>query len=325
MENLNITEFTQNLLEIDNTAVVIGHINTDYDSICSSLSLTLALNKINKKAKILLTKDAYVLVKRASIHIPFKNRAKQIETNITAILMDMNSSYRAGEYEQVFLNAKVKANIDHHNNNQLEADFKFVDSKSGANCENVYKIILKLEDLTGNKILNKKIARLLLMGIITDTCNIDKSSNPTQTKQIVAELKKYYKNIEELANLVYLSLNKEQEKLLEHSLKSKQTFNFLSYYNVDCTNNFQNLIHNDFGRVLARITELDNSTIIIYEQKFSDHSLWEFRSSDIENYPVNEIALTLGGGGHKNASGATITDKTGEQVVKEFLSYFNKQ
>jgi nanoRNase/pAp phosphatase (c-di-AMP/oligoRNAs hydrolase) len=49
------------------------------------------------------------------------------------------------------------------------------------------------------------------------------------------------------------------------------------------------------------------------------------RSKDIENYPVNEIALSLGGGGHKNASGATITDKTSEEVANYFVNYFQNK
>lgn len=326
LNDKTLLEFVDKLIKIDKPIYLIGHINTDYDSIGSCCCLANALNSIGKNAMVVIGKDAEILLKNENITYfdSILTHSLPIETNsYCAILMDMNSSYRAGEFEKDYLRASIKVNVDHHNNNNLMADFKFVDSKSGANCENVLKITLILENMFKKQILNKDICSMLCLGIITDTCDIVNSSNIIQTKWAMNEINKYNVDAKELAERVYYSLDKNQELILKNALSNKKEFNKLSYYFVNC-NDFANLnlIHNDYAKILSQICNEDKNPIVVFEQKFDGYSVWEFRSNDIINFPVNEIALTLGGGGHKNASGATISNLNGFQVVDEFLKYF---
>lgn len=329
--NKEIVNFTSNLLNVDLPIYILGHINTDYDSVGSCLTICHILNKLNKQAKVILAEDGKILFDRANIN-DYKTYIFNEDVNTlnnkeyVCLLMDMNTTARASNFEQVVSGAKYLINIDHHNNNNLPAKFKFVDDKSGANCENVLKIALQAEKQTNIKILDKDFCSFLAMGIITDTCNIEKSSNLKQTLWAVDIIKPYVSDINQIANKVYNQLNKEQQQILEKALPTKKVYNFISCYSVNhdwfCN---LNLIHNDYAMALARITDIDSNTVILFEQKMDGYSVWEFRSKDIETYPINQIALNLGGGGHKNASGATILNKTTEQVVNEFLSFFKNK
>lgn len=326
LENKSLITFVNNLANINIPMYFIGHINTDYDSIGSCCCLAYALNKIGKQTYVVVGNDAKILLKDQN-NTYFDGFLTENIVNDTnsycAVLMDMNSTYRAGGYEKDYLKATIKVNIDHHDNNNMTADYKFVDSKSGANCENVLKIILLLEKKFGIKILSKDICSMLCLGIITDTCDIVNSSNITQTRWAIQKIEEFKINVQEIAQNVFYSLNKNQEKILSKALLNKQTYNFLSYYYVNCKDFEQlNLIHNDYAKILSNICSNDNNKVIVFEQRFEDHSVWEFRSCDIQKYPVNEIALKLGGGGHKNASGATITNLNSKEVINEFLNYF---
>ena len=315
------------LLKVDTPIYIIGHLNSDYDSICSSLCLAHALNKMGKKAKVYFTKEAFVLLNR--INIGKLKDVIETDTNIqnpySAILVDMNTTARAGVYEHLFLNANTKINIDHHDNNNIVANFKFVDEKAGANCENVYKIIKEFEKIKNIKITNNKISNLLALGIITDTSDIVKSSNLAQTQQIVNELKEYGVNFEKLAKKYYYSLTPFQKELYKIVVKSKKTEDFITMFYVDTRKLKEEFIHHDFVFVLTELMKHNENTITIFEQEYDGFSIWEFRSEDVKNYPVNEIAVMLGGGGHKNASGATIKNKTSQEVMETFLNYFKKE
>lgn len=322
-EKLNI--LTDFLLQLDTQIFINGHINTDYDSICSGTCLTYLLNKIGKKATMLFSFDAKILydrIKQNDFDDFISTQFNKPTTDYVGIVVDMNATYRAS-FEKMFLDAKVKINIDHHDNNKLVCDVKYVDENAGANCENILKLALILEHKTGKKLLNKYFCELLSMGIITDTSNIIKSSNLEQTEWAINILKSYGVNIQEIANKVYLNLNKEQNIIYEKTIKSKQTFDYISYYHIDEADLKNiNAIHNDYSMVLSKIIKNDTNPIILYEQRKDNESIWEFRSNDIVNLPINEIALQLGGGGHKNASGVT-TNKKPLEIINAFLEYFN--
>lgn len=310
------------LINLKNRIYLIGHINTDYDSICSCLSMAYCLQKLNKDVKILLTEDAKVLLRNANITISnpiFESEIPQEKENYSAILMDMNTTKRAGSYEEFYLNAKVKINIDHHHNNKIIADAKFVDQNAGANCENIFKIIQQIEKEKDVKILNREICYLLSIGIITDTCNLSSSTNMEQTKNIIHILQENNVNIKEVAQKYYLTLTSKQEKLLNLALKSMEKIQNVSYYGVDCSKLKEKFIHNDFAIVLNQITNKDKNTYILFEQKFNGYSVWEFRSSNGKHFPVNEIATSIGGGGHAHASGATVYNCNKDDVINLFL------
>ena len=336
MENLELNKYINDkglnkladfLLEIKSPIYVNGHVNTDYDSICSGVLLAYLLNSLGKKATMLFSFDAKILydrVKQDDYDNFISTTFTQPNINYTGILVDMNSTYRAS-FEDMFLKANTKINIDHHDNNQMECDIKYVDENAGANCENILKLALILEKKTNKKLINKYFCDLLCMGIVTDTCNIVKSTNLEQTEWAINIIKSFGVNSEEIANLVYLNLNAEQLEIFEKTIDSKQVYDYISYYIIEEKILKSDVIHNDYTMVLSRITKIDLSPVVLYEQRKENESVWEFRSNDIKTFPVNEIALILGGGGHKNASGATITDKSPKQVVEAFLKYFKNR
>ena len=336
MENLELDKYINDkelnrladfLLDIKNPIYVNGHINTDYDSICSGVLLAYLLNSVGKKATMLFSFDAKILydrVKQDDYDDFISTTFSAPKTDYTGILVDMNSTYRAS-FEDMFLNAQTKINIDHHDNNKMECDIKYVDENAGANCENILKLAIILEKKTGKKLINSYFCKLLSMGIITDTSNIVKSTNLEQTEWAINIIKSFDVDTDEIANLVYLNLNNEQLEIFEKTIDSKKVYDYISYYFIEENNLKNDVIHNDYAMVLSRIIKIDSNPIVLYEQRKDNESIWEFRSNDIKKFPVNEIALMLGGGGHKNASGATITDKSPKQVVEAFLKYYKNR
>ena len=123
MENLELDKYINDkelnrladfLLDIKNPIYVNGHINTDYDSICSGVLLAYLLNSVGKRATMLFSFDAKILydrVKQDDYDDFISTTFSAPKNDYTGILVDMNSTYRAS-FEDMFLNAQTKINID---------------------------------------------------------------------------------------------------------------------------------------------------------------------------------------------------------------------
>lgn len=310
------TLLTDALKNIDNDVFIMGHINPDFDSIGSSVSLFLALKKLGKRAHILLDDNGIRLLRvchREDL-IPYVETTISAK-NYSAIFVDGNTLDRIGVFKNVFSNAVTKFNIDHHEKNNILCDYKFVDEKASANCENVFFILRKLG------LLDKEIAEFLFMGIVTDT-NCFSIELDENTFTIANELRKYgistSKIIKDVYSLKTLKSLKIQDKAM--SLLEKGAIYYIVMDMQD--NDFKDLSHNEIVSMVSNPSiSYDGIDVIAVMQKFNDKTVIEFRSAS-EDTPVDEIARMLGGGGHKSASGCTILSNDINGIKRKIDNYF---
>lgn len=162
------------LVEIKNAQniVIMAHEAPDGDAIGSSLAMALALKNMEKNVTILM-KDfpenfSYLegrdLIKECS----------EIEVYDMAIVLDCPNIKRVNsEFISYFENAKVKVQFDHHNKNDMFADYNVVNHVAPAASQ----ILVSSFEYLGIEI-TKQIGECLLTGIITDT-NGFRNSNVT--------------------------------------------------------------------------------------------------------------------------------------------------
>lgn len=208
--------------------------------------------------------------------------------------------------------------IDHHRTNEGWGKENLVD-ESAVSCTAVLYDFFEAEKIS----FDEKAAMALLTGLTTDTGFFIHIFNGRPLKiagdlidtyklnyqQIVFQIQKQL-NIEDvlfLGNaLSLLTINYEKKAaLLPIPYKSWINFGAAGENNYLLTGYLSSLNGTDFG-------------VLLIEEKPGKFRV-QFRSRDRE-FDVAAIAAKLGGGGHKNAAGATVFADTVDEAVNTILS-----
>lgn len=273
-----------------------GHKNTDYDSICSTLSLTIFLNKIGKKALMLLEEKDYDKLDWYS-NFNFIISEYNASDKYNFILLDSNRKSRLGIFEKYFDESNIKINIDHHEDNKNESDYIFVDENISSTSEIIFNLINEYEN-----IMDKDIATLLYAGIASDTNSFYKRVT-TNTMVVASELLKYNIDSTYIIKKVCKNMTLNESKILADMI-SNIKYDEFHYIVLDRNNELYkdidySVIFKKCASIIYEISDIEVLGLFLKELDGSISGL--FRSnSDID---VDKLATTLGGGGHKKASG----------------------
>lgn len=276
--------------------LISGHKNTDYDSIGSTLALTIFLNKIGKKAFMLLEEKDFC---KLDWYGKFDYIIKEYNTDqkYNFILLDSNRKSRLGIFEEYFDKSNIKINIDHHEDNKNESDYVFVDSDISSTCEIIFNLISIFENS-----IDKDIATLLYAGIATDTNCFYKRVTPS-TMKVASELLKYNIDNSYIIKNTCKNMSLEESKILIDMINNME-YDIFHYIIMDRKNSlYKNVDYNIiFKKCASIIYEIEDIKVLGIFLKELDGSISGlFRSNcDVD---VDELAIQLGGGGHKKASG----------------------
>jgi len=307
-------EFRDAFLGIDDHDVILvaGHTKSDYDSIGSSLALTRYLNKIGKKAFFLLEEKEYPKLGWYNYDYVI---SEYTGDDYVFVFLDSNRLNRLGPFENYFARAKKTFNIDHHEGNVVFADYKMVISEISATSEILYNLFGYFDVE-----IDKDIATLLYAGIVSDTYCFYQRVTP-DTFKIASDLLGYGIDSTAIIKDVYLDRTEAELKLLMHTIQNVK-FDGFHYVILDRSDDVvgdadYNVIYKKNISPVRNVKGVGLLLILLVEGGVT-HG--EFRSNC--DFDVAEIALILGGGGHKKASGF-ISDKKPEEIIKIVKEYFN--
>lgn len=295
---INYEELKKVIDNLPNDEVILlsGHMNTDYDSICSTLSLTMFLNKIGKKATMLLEeKDYDKLNWFNNFNFITNNYINNDKYNF--ILLDSNRKSRLGTFEKYFDKSNIKINIDHHEDNKMESTYTFVDKNISSTSEIIFNLIKQYENIIDNE-----IATLIYAGIASDTNSFYKRVTPN-TMNVCAELLKYNIDSVSIIKNVCKNMKLEEAKILADMI-NKIEYDGFHYIIMDRKNELYKEIDYSvmFKKCAAIIYEISDIEVLGLFLKELDGSISGLFRSNC-NIDVDKLAIKLGGGGHKKASG----------------------
>ena len=174
--NVTIKEMAKKLWEY-NEFRIIYHIRPDGDCICSSFALALALKSAGAKCEVAGQDEI------PRIHRNMTDKITQdILQNPVYIAVDSATPQRTG----TFSDSHFTFCIDHHRNNSVIADYKYVEEDCGACSEIIFKLIKAMEVP-----VTKEIADLLYTALVTDTMCFRTSDTSVQSFETAAELAKH--------------------------------------------------------------------------------------------------------------------------------------
>jgi phosphoesterase RecJ-like protein len=334
--NQNLPEFVKNLAEHTSKSsriIQFFHKSPDLDSIGSNLGFLNFIQKYNPDGEfIILSKDE----PSANIFIQLKNilgkklqilDPSEFDYRVGDLLIfidfpefsrtNNNKSYQLPEYVQI-------AVIDHHVSNLESKGLNYIDTSNLSASSIVYEI-LKFSNIE----IKKENFEFIIIGMLGDSGFFrHKDHKFVQSLQIIQDYCKTFGNEEYFKIIDNLESNKPLEeynlqKIYLNNLVYKNEFAYTSMtsdergesgvsHTFSETTNGASLIRNiEKTKFVFSVTQdLENPTLFNIS----------FRSCAGWNFPVRDMAIKLGGGGHLMAAGAQIESENINSAISLVLS-----
>lgn len=282
-------------IESYDTIVIARHIGVDPDALGAQLGL---------KHSIMLTfpnKKVFAIGSSSSKfrYFPKLDKLEQGLSNVLFIVVDTPDKKRvdASNFDSYSYSIKM----DHHPYIESFCDLEYIDDKASSASE----IILRFIKNSPLK-MNKEIAEMLFMGIVSDT-NRFLYNSPNSVFSLVSELLTEYElDTSKLYQNIYMRPLSEVRLQGYIAQNMIITNNGLAYIKI--TNDIMNQFGVDSGSAGNLINNFNN---------IEEVYVWVTISEDVKNNLVklnirsrgpivNQIAEKYHGGGHKFASGARV-------------------
>lgn len=210
-------------------------------------------------------------------------------------------------------------NIDHHQDPEDFADFRFWSTKAAATCELIFQLIVELGD---KSLIDKDIAECLYAGIMTDTGGFRHPNTTKNVHLVVAELLEFGADTAQISNLIYDSNSVNRLKFIGFAITRRLVVRediHTAYFVISKKDlkKYQSQTGDTEGLVNYALS-LDGIKLAALFSEREDGIKISFRSSS--DVTVNKFAATyFNGGGHKNASGGKSA-----QSLKDTVERFEK-
>jgi phosphoesterase RecJ-like protein len=291
------------------------HRNPDLDSIGSATALYQVLINMGKKVSLVCPHEIpenFKFLKGAdSVEtVDFTNWAGKPRPYDLFLILD------SGSYDVVTGDKKIKIPdvkkiiIDHHRTNNWE-DFKLLDIAASSTSEVIYQMLLDWEIN-----IDQDIATSLFSGIAGDTVFFKYEQNAKKTFRIATELLDLGANKDKLVDQAFDSFDFILVQMMGEFLRKIEKGNGFIYSIMDHKTFVKFGAHRGAREIVANLFarsvkgyDFGIMAVEYEKEKFAV----SFRSKSTD---VSIIAKRFGGGGHKNAAGATISG-TLDQVTKQ--------
>lgn len=290
-------------IESYNTIVIARHIGADPDALASQLGL-------RESIKLTFpTKKVYAVGASSARFKYFPKLDKQEEFK-DALLIVVDTPDKKRVDINSLDNFKYKIKIDHHPFVEEFCNIEhIVDTSSSAS-----ELILDLINETPLKI-NKKIARILFMGIASDTERFLFNTSSELLIKVANIIKTYDLDIEKLYNNVFkrpISEVRLQGYIAQNMLVTENGVAYI-FISDDVMKSF-GVDAGSAGNLINNFSNIENILVRVFFSEDVKNKLIKIniRSS---GPVINGIAEKYNGGGHKFASGIRLTDPTNLKKV----------
>lgn len=221
-----------------------------------------------------------------------------------AIILDCGDMHRTGPALTAFLPSIASINIDHHVATPAYASlYNWIDPSMAATGQMV-SYIAKAAGIA----LEGPLAENLFVAIVTDTGSFSHNNTSATVLRLAAEMLDNGLDVatlrENMENRLSLSgLRLQGELMTRFTLHSAGRVAFVLVTQDDFTR--YNATKDDVDGIINRLRQV-RGVIIAAVLREDNPQLCKLSLRSSGNINVRSIAATMGGGGHKNASGATI-------------------
>ena len=300
-----------NLIKYSESILILTHKHPDGDAVGSMLGLAQALLSIGKDVQC-FSKDSvpsfFNFLPEVSI---IKQQIIKNKYDLV-ILLDCALFERTGieDISRIVSHYDNLLILDHHPKNRTECDtvrncVEIIDHKTSSTAVLVYNL-LKEMDID----INKNIANCLLTGIFTDTGGFQHNNTDPLSFQAAAEFMKKGSRIEKIAKNIFSNKKMAAIRLwglaLSRIRTDEKTGMAVSYVSKKDMEDLGTK-EEDLAGLVNVINTISDAKFSLLLTEYEDHKIkGSLRSEEYKGIDVSRIARSLGGGGHKLASGFEI-------------------
>ncbi|MBC6365522.1 bifunctional oligoribonuclease/PAP phosphatase NrnA [Algoriphagus sp. AK58] len=312
---------------------ITTHVKPDADALGSSLGLANYLIKKGHDVTVVTPTDyPYFLtwmkgndsVLDFSLEKDKTLAVSKLEEAEMIFCLDFSVLNRVNELGEMIRKSKAYVvNIDHHQDPEDFADFRFWSTKAAATCELVYELIVELGD---KALIDKDIAECLYAGIMTDTGGFRHPNTTKNVHLVVAELLDFGADTAQISNLIYDSNSVNRLKFIGFAITRRLVVRedlHTAYFVISKKDlkKYQSQTGDTEGLVNYALS-LDGIKLAALFSEREDGIKISFRSSS--DVAVNKFAASyFNGGGHKNAAGGKSAQSL-KDTVERFESLVEK-
>ena len=305
-------------IEKANSIVILTHESPDGDAVGSALAMYLTLKKLGKQADVIIPEYSNVF-RFLPGATEIKKEGKE-EPYDLAISVDVSTIKRLNGFANYFEDAKVRIQIDHHQANDMFADYNFVNPASPACAQN---LILIIENLGVE--IDKEIGTCLLTGIITDTGGFKYEGVSAETFEFASELltkgvnvSEIYKKVLQMKTKANFELRKLIMDRMEFINDEKITFTYITLEDFNKTKAEEG----DHEGLVEVGRDIEGVEVSIFLRETENGYKASLRSNNYVN--VSDVCIAFNGGGHIRAAGCTINaplQEAREKIINEVNKY----
>ncbi len=321
----------KDIIKTKKHALILSHHGPDGDSVGSSVSLSLYLNKIGIENKIIFPDpypSFYSWVRGINNSIIASENLQLVDNlfkkSDLIFCLDFNNRNRVGinlSPSLINLTEKYVIVIDHHTNPENFGDFEIIDTNASSTCELVFNLIKSNGDYD---LIDIPIAESIYIGLITDTGSFKYSSVSSSTHLIASKLKEIGLNHVDIHNNIFDQNSLSKINLLGYALQkikidqnSSLAYLVLSQKELKQFN-FQKGDSEGFVNYCLSIKGIKNAFFLREDKTLIKISLRS--KGDVK---MNEFSQKYyGGGGHQNAAGAAVESNDIDTVTKKLIENF---
>lgn len=296
-------------IEEANTICLAAHLRADGDAVGSVGAMYHFLKELGKEVYMILpdVEDVFNFLPELEMHMD----SVPVDSYDLLICLDTSNIERLNILEEDIKKAKKIIVIDHHKNNAIDADVKFVNEEAPANCENIYDIITYMKHD-----ISKNIAEYIYTGLMTDTGSFNYERTTSKTYNIAAEMIDKGANSVRTCKILNNTYSEARMKLVAQVIDSMETY-FDGKLRISMTDleTRQRLgaKEQDVQSVVNYLRGIEGTIVAVYIRALEEGG---YKVSIRAEEPVDaaELCLLFGGGGHKRAAGFSTNDLEGTKA-----------
>ena len=299
--------------------LLITHVNPDGDAVGSLLALGLYWEQCGYNITMLaptplpLYTERLRSVERIKVYsdTPVYSETLALPETVDLIVLvdtgDVQRIARIYQEQRDYLAARPLIIIDHHATNSGEGTVNLIDASRSSNCELLYDLLR-----AWNARITPEIATALLVGITTDTQSFKTSNTTPSALRAAADLIEAGADRALIMRDVYSSIPFETAKLLSLSLSELRRDGAIAWTHV--TQVMQRSVgaqDDAAAEITDYIANLGGLKATALFKERRDGSV-KVSLRSVPGVDVAAVAQHFGGGGHRQAAGATLPGPLGD-------------
>lgn len=283
-----------------NSVAVYCHTNPDGDTLCCGLAMYHALRAKGKNVEVFCDTEIpakYMFLEgAAAVSLPSKG------VHDLAVSVDASDVDRLGGAMKSFLSAKEQIAIDHHKTHAKFADITLLDVNAAACAEIVYLLLKKM------KLIDEAVAKLLFMGIVSDSGCFSYSNTTTNTHRIAIELMEYGFDASQAVYDIHKRTDMASFRLKISALNKCRFFAdnkvaVIIFLNEDFEKTGTSKSNTE--GIISALIDIDTVEVAYAISQVGEMN-YKLSIRTKGAVDASDCAREFGGGGHKNAAGCRV-------------------